>query len=205
MEDIENRSLNVMTIQLKTLVLNADYSPINLMPIQSIPCEDAITRVFNETCHIVAEYDRLIKTPNPNFRIKWPSVIARNKMEGLGDKTVALQRESLYYRDHAVCAYCGREVELREATMDHVIPKSLGGENSWTNATLACPRCNHTKSNSLPGDKWKPKHKLYEPNYYQLLHARRHFPIVIPDISWKDYIGEWYAPVIIKSEARLSA
>ena len=63
-------------IGLRTLVLNATYLPINYIPVHSIPVEDAITRVFNGTCHVVEEYDRKIKTPS--LDMNWPSVIARN-------------------------------------------------------------------------------------------------------------------------------
>lgn len=192
-------------LNIRTLVLDASYTPINIFPsLHSIPCEDALTRVFNGTCHIVAEYDRKIKTANPEYQVKIPSVIARNEILHR-EPVIALQLESLYYRDHAVCAYCAKEVDLKNATKDHVFPRSRGGEDTWENIVLACPTCNHTKSNALPEGRWAPKHKPYAPNYWDLLASRRKFPILVHHESWKDFIGPWYAPIIVREDLPKSA
>src|SRR5690348_15700631 len=98
---------------LRTLVLNANYAPISLFPLHTIPAEDAITRVFNGTCDVVAEYDRKILTPN--IDIKWPSIIARNDQMKIKE-VVKLRTESLYYRDHGVCAYCERPITINTLT-----------------------------------------------------------------------------------------
>ena len=61
---------------LRTLVLNASYMPISLLPLHTVPVEDAVGRIFNDSCHVVFSYNRWIQTPN--LHMKWPSVIARN-------------------------------------------------------------------------------------------------------------------------------
>lgn len=58
--------------------------------------------------------------------------------------------EGLYTRDGGRCAYCGRAIELRDATRDHVVPRCRGGEDSWMNLVLACKRCNHIKADRTP-------------------------------------------------------
>jgi len=188
----------------KTLVLNAGYQPISLFPeIHAIPAEDAVTRVYNlqlPTCRVVAEYDEYIKTPT--YKIKWPAVIARIRHEQ-GDLRTALKAETLYYRDHGICAYCGKNLTLQSnqhnsITMDHVHPKSKGGLANWDNTVASCPNCNHTKSNALPVGKWRPSHKSYTPSYWDLLKARRKFPITIYHESWMDFIGEWEAEVKLR-------
>lgn len=55
-------------------------------------------------------------------------------------------RQLMLQRDGYVCAYCGR----RGATVDHVLPRSRGGGNTWENTVTACARCNNTKGDSTP-------------------------------------------------------
>lgn len=186
---------------LRTLVLNANYIPISIFPLHTIPAEDAVTRVFNGTCHVVEEYDRIIKTPNPKYQIKWPSVIARNKI-AYREPIIALTKDCLYYRDHTVCAYCSEKVKLSKATIDHVLPKDLGGKHEWNNTVLSCPKCNHTKSNKFPKGRWSPSKKPFTPKYWDLVNSRKEFPINIGHKSWKLYLGDWKAPVIVLDNTR---
>ena len=190
-------------MQYKTLVLSPNYQPISLFPnAHWILAKDAVTRVYNgiePTCRIVAEYDTFIKTPNHD--IKWPAVIARIKNDHDNMKAT-LSAETLYYRDHAVCAYCNQKLTLKtdrrnSITMDHVYPRSKGGRSVWNNLVASCPSCNHTKSNALPEGKWKPRFKAYKPTYWQLLKSRRKFPIKVYHESWLDFIGNWDAEVIL--------
>lgn len=189
---------------LRTLVLNANYIPISIFPLHTIPAEDAVTRVFNGTCHVVEEYDKIIKTANLKYQIKWPSVIARNKI-AYREPIIALKKDYLYYRDHAVCAYCSEELVLSKATIDHVLPKIKGGKHEWGNTVLSCPKCNHTKSDSLPVGRWKPSKKPYIPKYWELVNLRKEFPINVGHESWENYLGGWKAPVIILDNYKKAA
>ncbi len=179
---------------LRTLVLNSSYLPISLFPLHAIPVEDAITRVFNGTCHVVFEYDRPILSPNVDMN--WPSVIARNDHMRVKNN-VKLRRESLYYRDHGICVYCEKPLTIKEVTYDHVYPRALGGHHDWDNVVCACSNCNLKKGSSKPVGTWKPKVKPYKPDYFQLLANRKKFPIVISDESWMQFMGEWEAEVIV--------
>jgi 5-methylcytosine-specific restriction endonuclease McrA len=58
----------------------------------------------------------------------------------------ALTRRAVFARDHWICQYCGKAAE----NVDHVIPKSQGGEHVWENVVAACRRCNSRKENRLP-------------------------------------------------------
>lgn len=53
-------------------------------------------------------------------------------------------------RDGYMCQYCSRRLALREATIDHVAPRSRGGKNHWTNCVAACKNCNRRKDNMTP-------------------------------------------------------
>jgi 5-methylcytosine-specific restriction endonuclease McrA len=56
---------------------------------------------------------------------------------------VKLTRREVFRRDNYTCQYCGRHGA--DLTLDHVLPKHLGGEHVWDNVVAACPSCNHHK------------------------------------------------------------
>jgi 5-methylcytosine-specific restriction endonuclease McrA len=56
----------------------------------------------------------------------------------------------LYKRDQGKCSYCGKEITQKESTIDHIIPKSKGGSNTWENICLACKPCNVFKDDRSP-------------------------------------------------------
>lgn len=61
-----------------------------------------------------------------------------------------VSRYMLYRRDNGRCGYCGAALGQREATIDHIIPKSQGGKTTWENVVLACQKCNSKKDNKTP-------------------------------------------------------
>lgn len=185
-----------MLTGLRTLVLNANYMPVSVFPLEHIPAEDAVTRILNGSCHTVFEYDRPILTPS--LMMKWPSVIARNSNSRAKTQSVKLSKDTLFYRDHGMCAYCEKPLTIGTTTYDHIHPQCLGGEHSWENVVASCALCNSKKGHHLPKGIWKPKHTPYTPNYWQLVKARKKFPIVIPHIDWQQFLGEWNADVVIR-------
>lgn len=184
-------------IGLRTLVLNSDYKPISIFPLHTIPVEDAVTRIHNGTCHAVFDYDRKILTKSDTFEMKWPSVIARNRHDNV-DERVKLAPESLFYRDHGICAYCEKPITIGSLTCDHVIPKSKGGKFSWENIISACGRCNLQKADNPPIGRWKPKFAPFKPTYYQLLARRKKFPIWVDDMNWMQFLGTWESEVHLR-------
>lgn len=61
-----------------------------------------------------------------------------------------VSRYMLYKRDNGKCAYCGKAISQKEATIDHILPKSQGGLTTWENVALACHRCNCKKDSRTP-------------------------------------------------------
>ena len=104
-------------------------------------------------------------------------------------------RANIYLRDNFTCqlqttSRCrelGGRVSFNELTLDHVVPKSLGGKTNWTNMCTSCKDCNSNK-----GDDYQitPKRKPYKPTYYELLSRRRTLPIFIREQEWAQYI-DW--------------
>ncbi len=62
----------------------------------------------------------------------------------------ALNNEALFARDRFLCLYCGLKFRRSRLTRDHVIPKGVGGKDTWTNCVSACRSCNHHKACRTP-------------------------------------------------------
>ena len=58
-------------------------------------------------------------------------------------------KKMLWKRDEGKCQYCSVKVSLSNATIDHVIPRSRGGKETWKNLVIACSKCNSKKGNNL--------------------------------------------------------
>ena len=182
-------------LNLRTLVLNADMTPISIFPLHTIFAKDAVTRCLNGTAYVVSEYQRRILTQR--IVMNWPAVIAKKEYIRL-DRYVPLKHSTLFYRDRGMCQYCGRGLTLLNISMDHVIPTSRNGERTWANVVAACASCNTRKRDSMPVGEWKPKNKPYVPTYWSILKQRRKWPITIGHSSWLDYLGTWQGRVIVK-------
>jgi 5-methylcytosine-specific restriction endonuclease McrA len=78
-----------------------------------------------------------------------PSVVRLNYFVRVPPRArIALTRRAVFARDGWLCQYCGKAAE----NVDHVLPRSRGGEHVWENVVAACRRCNQQKENRLPGE-----------------------------------------------------
>jgi len=118
------------------LVLNANFEPINVCSIRR-----AIGLILSGKAAMVMNGRGYIRTIRELF--PRPSVIRLDYMIHRPRPHVKLTRREIFRRDNYTCQYCGkRDINL---TVDHVIPKRLGGKHIWTNVVAACPDCNHKK------------------------------------------------------------
>lgn len=88
-----------------------------------------------------------------------PEVLLLTRYEGMPAQRVNFCRRSLWKRDAWTCQYCGVKPPQDECTLDHIVPRSLGGETSWTNCVLACFQCNFQKADRRPEEAFRPKDK----------------------------------------------
>jgi hypothetical protein len=65
-------------------------------------------------------------------------------------KICLYNRDVVLARDEYQCQYCCKRLVLREATIDHIMPRSRGGKNHWTNCVASCKSCNRLKNNFTP-------------------------------------------------------
>ena len=128
------------------LVLNADFRPMSYFPLSLLCWKDAVHAVFSERVSVVAEYDTWARSPS--IRIRLPSVVALRKYQRAG-RRVAFTRFNVFLRDRFTCQYCGEAFASPALTFEHVIPRSRGGQTTWSNIVTACVPCNTGKGNSL--------------------------------------------------------
>jgi 5-methylcytosine-specific restriction endonuclease McrA len=65
-------------------------------------------------------------------------------------QTVTLNRRNIFARDRSRCQYCGKHLPTSELSLDHIVPRSLGGQASWENLVCACVKCNVKKGGRPP-------------------------------------------------------
>lgn len=128
---------------------------------------------------------------SPSTEILLPSVIVLKKFsQAYAQKEPALTRRNLFMRDDFSCQYCGVTLAARELTYDHVHPRKLGGETSWTNTVTACSACNNYKGSKLLTElrgRMKLKKAPRVPRWAEL-HARsKHYPPKRMHESWHDF------------------
>ena len=118
-----------------------------------------------------------------SLTMPFPSVVRLSSFVRIPYKKIILSRKNILRRDGHRCQYCGRgDVPL---TLDHIHPRSKGGEDSWENLVAACVKCNNKKGDSLPEEAGMPLLRVpMKPNHVTFL---RHFVGNLDD-RWKPYL-----------------
>jgi 5-methylcytosine-specific restriction endonuclease McrA len=126
----------------KILVLNYSYEPL-----QFCSARHALTMVFGGRAEELDSAGYFVHTPSTRFKL--PTVIRTLKMVRRNQKTgLAFSKKNILRRDNYTCQYCG--TLNHPLTVDHIVPKSRGGETNWTNIVVACKPCNLKKGNRTP-------------------------------------------------------
>lgn len=117
------------------LALNATY-----LPIRVISTERAVGLLYTDRARQITGTGRFLRSQH--LTIEAPSVVAFNRNVRVPDSVVPpYSKRGVLMRDQYRCAYCGE----RGSTIDHVVPQSLGGPDSWENCVAACGYCNNKK------------------------------------------------------------
>lgn len=88
--------------------------------------------------------------PIVNGALRVPRVLHLYRYERMPRLTVRLTRRNLMFRDAHECQYCGKRPPLRDLNIDHVLPRSRGGDDTWENLVTACRTCNLRKGWRTP-------------------------------------------------------
>ena len=125
----------------RVLVLNQSYEPIMV-----IGAKRAIILILSEKVDALENYRELIHSAY--LTLPLPSVIKLKQYARIRRKEIVLSCRNILKRDNHTCHYCGiRSVPM---TIDHIIPRQNGREESWYNLVAACVRCNTLKGNQTP-------------------------------------------------------
>jgi 5-methylcytosine-specific restriction endonuclease McrA len=124
---------------IKVLVLNHTYEPLHFCNVKR-----AIIMVLQGKAENVEMSDRVIRSPSRNLPL--PAVIRLLRyIRRSYRKSLAFSKKNVFRRDNYTCQYCGRIGP--DLTIDHILPRSLGGKTSWDNVVVACQACNVRKGN----------------------------------------------------------
>ena len=127
----------------KCLVLNCSYEPLSIIGWRKafVLCNFSVDD--RPSARVEKEYDETFNTINDTF--KKPSVIVLRKQIPIRPRRVRLSSEAVFKRDNNFCQYCGVKCNSKNISVDHIIPKSKGGKNTWSNLVTACFSCNNKK------------------------------------------------------------
>ena len=122
----------------KVLVLNASYEPLNICTWRR-----AVVLLMKGKAEQIEHNGKLIYTNLPV-----PTVIRLRSYVKIPYKEISLSRRNLLHRDNYTCQYCGDR--RHDLTIDHIVPRSKGGTDSWENVVAACLKCNVKKGDRTP-------------------------------------------------------
>ncbi len=157
------------TTHLSTAVLD-----MNLQFMRFVPWQKAMTMYVRGSVNLVQPYMRqvepgirepvMVKTPNQ--RLELPFIVTLRKFVYdpyagyLRSNSPIATKRAILTRDGFECAYCGGKGD----TVDHIMPQSRGGENTWENMITACRECNNYKANRTPQEAGMVLH--FQPETY---------------------------------------
>jgi 5-methylcytosine-specific restriction endonuclease McrA len=158
------------------LVLNQSYEPIHVCSARR-----AIVLVYRGRAEIVEALDLTIHTVSKKFPV--PSVVRLGLYVRVPPKPMTLSKRNVLKRDGFQCQYCG--TRSGPMTVDHVVPRTRGGRDTWENMVCACLKCNNRKGDRTPeqaGTKLLRRPRL--PNHVTFI---KHF-VGVPDRRWRPYL-----------------
>ena len=141
-----------MALNDRVLLLNQTYEPLGTVSVAR-----ALIMTFKDTV-FVEEFDghRVLRSVQAEFRV--PSVIRRRTYINVRRRREqsSMRRLRIYMRDKFRCQYCGDKKNVAELTLDHILPRSRGGDNSPVNVVTACLQCNNRKADRTPAEARMP-------------------------------------------------
>ena len=195
----------------KVLVLNKLYNPISV-----ISARDAFVKLFVEVAEVVTiedgtyenydfdswaeisdlrkqleeigDLDDVVYTSRLTLIV--PKVIRLLEYDRIPEQTLKLTRRNVYARDGNICQYCGRKLPTDKLNIDHIVPKSQGGHNTWENLVCSCFKCNGKKAGRTPKEarmklvKTPRRPKCNPMLKVHITHQRY--------AAWRDFVSEAY-------------
>ena len=197
------------------LVLNRFYAAVHVINVRRAFC--LLVRDLAEVIHFeagqfanynfeswreISELKAHVKGPSDdwicavNFEIRVPRVIRLLNYDRVPKQVIRFNRRNIFARDANRCQYCGKNFPTSELSLDHVMPKSRGGDSCWENIVCACVKCNVRKGGRTPQEAGMKLYKLpVKPKRSPLLAVKLGNPKYE---SWKTFLDNAYWTVDLK-------
>ena len=165
----------------QVLVLNASYEPLNVCSVRR-----AHVLVYKGKAEVIERLDRPLASATTTF--PWPHVIRLVTYIRVPRAVQRkISRRALFARDGWRCVYCGSTGG--RLTLDHVVPRSRGGDSVWENVVTACAPCNLRKGGRTPLQAHMHiEQEPIRPTSWQLQDHGKSFPPNFLHDSWRDYL-----------------
>ncbi|OQY18829.1 MAG: HNH endonuclease [Anaerolineaceae bacterium 4572_32.1] len=162
------------------LVLNLNFEPLSVCALKRAMC-----MLVRGKASILMNGRGYVRTPSRD--LPRPSVIRLGHMVHRPRPRIKLAKKEILRRDNYRCQYCGRR--FSRLTVDHVIPRRLGGQHSWENVVSACPSCNSKKGGETPGTaSMRLLHLPHEPVPTALY---RFGSYLQENVEWRQFLEGW--------------
>jgi 5-methylcytosine-specific restriction endonuclease McrA len=142
------------------LVLNATYEPLNVISVQR-----AVVLLLKEKAELIEAAETRLRAEH--LEVPLPLVIRLVTYVKVPRRfDLPVSRRTVLSRDNYTCQYCASQPGKDKLTIDHVLPRSRGGDHSWENVVTACGPCNRRKGNRTPAEAGMPlQRKPFRPRY----------------------------------------
>ena len=130
----------------RTIVLNSNYEFLSFCN-----WKRALNLVNSGKAEVVKPSNRIIKNFSGTYEFAIPYIIKLVKLiRAVYKRKIPWSKKNVFIRDLYTCQYCG--VKVSKPELEHVIPKSRGGKNSFENCVTSCTECNRKKGDKLPSE-----------------------------------------------------
>jgi 5-methylcytosine-specific restriction endonuclease McrA len=145
----------------KVLLLNSNYEVLDFLDERR-----AIKLFFKGKVEVLSEWPGVIIFYSSGS-ISFPAILRLKYYIRKNCSKLVFSRTMVFKRDQWRCQYCGKHLTFAQATMDHIVPKKLGGKSSFTNCITACYTCNNKKgSKTLEESGLKILHHPIVPTFH---------------------------------------
>ena len=173
-----NQNTSAPLLRSPVLVLNQNYQPLNICTARR-----ALVLMGLGKAEIIVNGIGELRTVSHTLPL--PSVVRLFYLVRKPLVRRRLSRRAVFYRDNFTCQYCDNETH--KLTIDHIVPRSRGGEHNWENIVSACITCNHKKAGlTLKEAKMRLKKaaEVPKPNPYYIFYHRKLLEEWRPFIPW---------------------
>jgi 5-methylcytosine-specific restriction endonuclease McrA len=125
----------------KTLLLNYSNEILGF-----VAEKKAIRLIYKGKAEIVSVWKGIEYRSSSSVYLHLPSILRMKYYVRKNHTKVPFSRKAVLKRDRYTCAYCLKNLSSSSGTIDHIIPRKFGGQNSFLNCVAACFGCNSRKS-----------------------------------------------------------